>query len=275
MKQDKKDIEEIQEPENEMNQDYFDFVKSSVKDGSYFKDALNWYLVQYVNPICQRAILIFSTIIATIVLFILVELIQNTFPLVEEFPVIIKAKDKSLYFPHLVALKSQDKKEALTVDEAIAKYLLSIYVSDREGYDFSKAEIADVNNKFNRIKNTSSIDEYRRFQIIMSRDNPESPINQFGKDVIKKVRVNSVTFIKKSSDSLTGKARDFISARIPTEAEVRFTTTTTIKSNSGINNQDKNFLAKISFYFSGANKNDSNKTLNFTVNSYKLYEITQ
>ncbi|MBM5782188.1 MAG: hypothetical protein FJ368_02065, partial [Pelagibacterales bacterium] len=140
-------------------------------------------------------------------------MIQNSFPLVEEFPVIIKSKDQSLYFPHLVALKSKEKKEVMTVDESIAQYLLSIYVKDREGYDFSKAEISDVNKKFSRIKNTSSVDEYRRFQIIMSRDNPESPINQFGKDVSKQAEITSIVFVKKTSDSLSGKARDFISAR--------------------------------------------------------------
>ncbi len=271
----KEDIEENQNLEAEMDQEYFDFIKSSVKDGGYFKDALNWYFIKYVNPICQRAILVFSTVIAAIVLFVLIELIQNSFPLVEEFPLIIKSKDQSLYFPHLVALKSKEKKEVMTVDESIAKYLLSIYVKDREGYDFSKAEISDVNKKFSRIKNTSSVDEYRRFQIIMSRDNPESPINQFGKDVLKQVDVTSVVFVKKTPDSLSGKARDFISARIPTEAEVRFSAKTTIKSISGITNQTENFLAKISFYFGGADKNDKNKNLNFTVNSYKLYKVTQ
>lgn len=274
MKQENK-IEQNQESNNALTPEYFDFVKSSVKDGSYFKDAFDWYLINYVNPICQRTILVFSTIVASIVLFVLIELIQNSFPLVEEFPVIINAKDQSTYFPHLVAIKPKTKEEALTVDEAIAKYLLSVYVSDREGYDFSKAEISDINKKFNRIKNTSSIDEYRVFQAIMSRANPESPINNFGKDVVKKIAVTSVNFIKKDSEGLTQKARYFISSRIPTDAEVRFTATTKVTSISGISEKKEYFLARISFYFSGAEKNSDKKQLNFTVNSYKLYKVTK
>ncbi len=87
--------------------EYNEFIKKSVKEGSYFKDAVDWYFMRYISPFCERTILIFAAVVSVIVLFYLTELIKGTFPLEEEFPVIIKAKDQSLYFPHLISIGSK------------------------------------------------------------------------------------------------------------------------------------------------------------------------
>ncbi len=263
---------DIKKEEDEKTAEYYEFIKSSVADGSYYKDATNWYFLKYVTPFCERTILIFAAIISLVVLFYLTEIIKGTFPLVEEFPVTIKAKDQSLYFPNLVPIKSKTDKEITTVDEAIAKYLLSIYIKDREGYDYSRAEISDINKKFSRLRNTSSVNEYKQFQLFMSKDNSNSPIYQFGKNVVRQIEVKSVRFYKKPPKDFTAKARNFLYVKIPTEAEVRFTATTISTKEDVVKKESEDFVVKMSFSFSGAN-NKENKSLNFVVNSYQLYKV--
>lgn len=264
----------------------FDFIKSSVKDGSYFKDGLNWYFFRYVNPFCDRTILTLASILSVIVCYCLFVLIEGAFPLVQKNPIFIPARDESLYFPNLIPLKPHPKGVGAekydptiqTVDEAVAKYLLSIYIKDREGYDYSKSEIEDVNNKFNHIRNTSSDQQYREFQLYMSKDNPDSPIHNFGLDVAKNIEITGVTFPKVELKGFADKAKSFLSNKIPTAADVRFVATIKTKDeNDNPQTKTENYLAKIEFDFSGAVKPDKDKPnsskLNFIVNSYKLYKV--
>jgi type IV secretory pathway component VirB8 len=266
----------------------FSFIKDSVKDGSYFKDGLNWYFFRYVNPFCERTILVMATIVATIVSYCLIVMIQGAFPLVQKVPIIIRATDQSEYFHSLVPLKPSPKASGLaakqydptitTVDEAVAKYLVSTYVNDREAYDYSKSEIEDINVKFNRLKNNSSPSEYREFQLFMSKDNPVSPIHNFGQNVAQSVVIESVRFTKKEPKDFTEKAKDFLISKLPSEAEVKFSAILRIINDVGEAKEEKtNYVAKISFSFSGVvkqqDKSKKSVPLNFVVNSYKLYKV--
>lgn len=261
-------------------EEYNQYVKEVVEDKSYFKDALDWYLFRYISPICDRTLLIFGAMIACVVLFFLVELVQNAFPLVETKPIFISSKDQSLYVPKLVELKPKKGElhhdpNILSVDESVAKYLLANYVSEREGYDFSKGKIIKVNNKINRIRNNSSAKEYRAFQRIMSKDNPASPIQNFGKNIKKTVQIISVKFERQEEDNFALKAKNFIFHKIPTSAKVRFNTTTKIGQEDGTyKNENEAFVAQIIFDFDGiSNEEDSKKSLNFAVQDYKLFRV--
>lgn len=270
--------------QNTVNKDqsldeYHQHIKQSVEDGSYFKDALNWYFFRYVTPICDRTILIFGAIVAAVVLFFLVQMIRSAFPLVEEKPIFIKSFDQSRVFPNLVKLKFKEGEEGYdqniaTIDEAVLKYLLQVYVDERESYDFSKAEVKAVNRKFNHIKNNSSAAEYKSFQLIMSRDNPDSPINNFGKNVNRKVTIESVKLIKKEKHGFAQKARDFLLNEIPQNAEVRFVTNTRYyNADSTVNKAESaRFIAKINFSFDGVSPLNGSR-LNFVVKGYRLFKI--
>lgn len=282
-------FEAYQKENPEELKECLDFVKASVKDGSYFKDGLNWYFFRYVNPFCERTVLLFAGILSCVICYCLYVMIQGAFPLVQRDPIYIYAKDQSLYFPNLIPLKPRAKGPGSekydpaigTIDEAVSKYLISRYISDREAYDFSKSQIEDVNNKFNHVRNTSSEAEYREFQLYMNKDNPNSPILNFGENVVKTVDVQSFKFIKDKPTDFAGKAKDFLNSTIPTKAEVRFVAVTKTTDDLGNVKVDKqNYVAKISFYFGGASKSSDKadesqkpKTLNFVVQSYKLYKV--
>ena len=262
------------EQNNNEEKEYYDFIKESVKEGSYFEDAFNWYCLRYVGPLCERTILIIAAVISIVVLFYIYGLVKMMFPLVQTFPITIKAKDQSLYFPHLISLELKDEnKSPITIDEAIAKYLLSIYVKDRESYNYSKGEISEVNLKFNRLKNTSSAAEYKKFQLLMSDSNRDSPIYSFGKNIVRKVEVKSITFPKINSDNIIKKAKNFLNIRVPTEAEIVFTATTITLIDEEVKKLNENFVAKARFSLLPINKGEKGKSINFMVNDYQLFKV--
>jgi type IV secretory pathway component VirB8 len=275
-------LEEVTKENNEEAKEYFQFIKSSVADKSYFKDALDWYLFRYVSPVCDRTILIFGGIIAAVVCYFLIEMVQGMFPLVQRIPVFIRSFDQGEYYPDLIKLKPKSGTAGYdpmieTVDEAVLKHLVSVYVKEREGYDFRKGEIGDVNKKFTHIRNVSSLSEYKAFQSFMSKDNPSSPILNFGLNIAKSVEVDSVKFVKVESKDLTSKAKNFLMSVIPTDAEIRFSTVTK-KVNSETNeaSYDKEkYIAKIHFSFDGVKRkgDDDKKVLNFIVTEYKLFKV--
>lgn len=267
--------------ENEHDLQVQQQMKAAIKDGSYFNDAYDWYFFKYLSPICDRTLLVFSGTISAIVIFLLFQMIQQSFPLVEEFPIFYKSKDQAVYVPKLSGLKSyyansseDDKKEIGRVDEYVARYLLATYVKGREEYDYSKASIAEVNDKFKRIKDTSAASEYTKFQALMSRNNPLSPLRYFGKNVDRQVQIESIKFIRKEPEGFASIAKDFMIKEIPTQAEVRFKTTLT--NRDAIDESKKyfrqRFLAKISFSFKGIDKNQTG-AVDFVVNKYDLYRV--
>lgn len=252
-------------------------LKDDVKNGSYFKEAFDWYYFRYVTPVCDRSLLIFGGIVSVIVLFFLSEMIKQALPLVEEKPIFVRAKDQSRYFPHIIDLKPKEDeanydKDIRNVDEAVAKYLLSVYIKEREGFDFSKALVEDVNKKFNYIKNSSSDAEFELFRLVMDRDNPESPINFFGQDASKNIEIESIKFIRKRDINFTSKIKYFFSNKIPSEAEVIFTAYMEKRTLDNIEKTSQKYLAKVDFYFLGVSKKGE-KQLKFSVNSYKLFKI--
>lgn len=274
----KKTIIEAYNEQDEEAKEYLDFVKSSVEDGSYFKDATNWYFFRYLSPICDRTMLLFGSAVALVVTFFLYQMIESAFPLVEEKPIFIAEKDASLYFPNLISLKPKEgqigyDREIETVDEAILKYLIKSYIIERESFDFSSANISDVNTKFNYLQSTSSAQQYKIFQMSMGKDNPDSPIKFFGKPFSKEVEIESVKLIKKEYKDLAEQAKYFLTYDIPVEAEVRFvviTKNSTIKEN--VQESRERFLSKINFSFDGVLKEKKDK-LNFIVNRYRLFKI--
>jgi len=249
------------------------FVKEAAADGSYFKDALDWYFFRYVNPVCDRTLMAFVAIVAAIAMFCLVQIIDNLFPLVQKVPIVIKAKDQSLYTPFIKPLKNtQDR--AITVDIAILKYLVSTYVDDRESYDYRKSEVEDINKKFRRIRNASSFAEYKNFQTTMSKDNPDSPLNNFGQNIYRTIEVQSVEFEQGQTQDYYSKLRNFFLNDLPKTANIKFITSTHSFDDNNVEQIKKEtYVAKLKFEFAGVNREAKSGVLNFSVNSYKLYKV--
>jgi type IV secretory pathway component VirB8 len=266
-------VENINQENQKETKENFDAIRDSVESGEYFKDGVNWYFFRYVNPFCERTIFFISFTCIALMFYMLFNLIEASYPLVKKVPIVVKAVDESLYFPYLIKLKSQNNTNIKSVDEAVLSYLLKKYVMNRENHNYSDAEIEPINLKFNQIRNTSSSAEYINFQNFMSKNNPSSPIYDFGKDAYRKVHIDSVNFIENSPKTFSDKAKSFLIDAIPTDAEIRYTLR--YKHDNG-EQTDQKYLVKINFTFSGIHRienNDTDPTLPFRVNSYKTYII--
>jgi type IV secretory pathway component VirB8 len=263
-------------PSKEEEKEHYEFIKAAVNDGSFFKDGLNWYFFRYVNPFCERTIFFIISILTSLMLYLLVQMIESCYPLVQKVPIIIPSLDQSKYFPYLIQLKPKDDLSIKSVDEAVAKYLIKKYIKNRENHDYKKAEIEPITIKFNQIRNTSSPAEYRAFQNFMSKNNPTSPILDFSKDAYRHVEIDSVTFIRNEPQTFANKAIDFLTTPIPTDAEIRYILISKKENEDEI---QQKYLVKMNFTFLGVVRpNDNNKLdtsfLKFIVNSYKTYIIS-
>lgn len=261
-------------------------IRDAVESGDFFKEAFEWYFARYVRPLCDRTILIICAIIAIFVLNSLYTMFKNTFPLVVSKPIFTSGHDQSLYFPKITKLRPKAGEKGYdadlkTVDDSVIKYLISNYIKDREGYDFSKGEIEEVNNKINRIKNLSSDQEFGKFYGFMGEENPESPINYFGRKIKKIITIDSVKFTRIERRSAASKVFNYFKLEIPLEASVNFTATTSwIDDDGKKNSSEEKFFVKIGYEYEPINfnpskKDNNQKSLKFLVRKYDLYRPKQ
>ena len=275
---------------DETAKEYLQYVKDSVDSGEYFKDSLDWYLFRYLSPICDRTKLLLGTILAIIVVYSLYEVIESSFPLVEEKAIFVWEKDASMYFPHLKKLKPKEGEDGYdinieTVDEAVLKYLITLYVKERESFEFIKFDsIIDLNaeltRKRNYIEEQSSLEEYNNnYRLVISNKSPRSPINFFGKKISKTIEINKIRIIKEKYGDFAHQAKNFLSYTIPEKAEVIFNVVTTdYEDEFKPKTSKERFLAKLDFSFDGAKLekfkgDDQKQKLNFKVTKYRLFKI--
>ena len=259
---------------NELSEEYIERVKDSVHNGSFFKDSMQWYVFQYIRPCVDRNLMLIFSLIGVFCVYHLYDIIESSFPLVKEVPVVIREHDTSTFRPMIKKLKDPNSSNVLAADESVAKYLLSNYVTQRESFDFRDSDVKEINRKFNIRKNNSSYLEYRGFRSQMNRSNPTSPIRFFGREVYKTVDILSLKFIKKKSRSKIDSILTYFSPKSSDSAEVRFKATTFSKNEDGKKvESSKRYLAKISFDFSGLDRNEKSGVLSFSVKDYELFEI--
>jgi type IV secretory pathway component VirB8 len=264
--------------QEELNE-YFSFVKQNIDSGKYFKDAIDWYYFRYVNQICERAYLIIAIVILLSISYVVKTMSDSLFPLVVPQPIFISAKSTKDAVPKIVKLKPR-KGEANfdprveNFDDSIIKYLLKNYVINREKFDFKDGDIEQVNKKFNRIKNTSTLREYKNFQKYMSKDNPNSPIKLFSKNATREITINEIKFYRKTPKNFAEKIIFYIANSIPYEADVFFSSNTKTYNDIGlpIYNTEK-FMAKIKYDYQPFFKTNTQANINFSVSQYVLYKV--
>ncbi len=277
---------------------YNSFIKESVSNRQYFKDAVEWYVFRYINPINERSLLLIASLVSALIVYCLYSMLSYIFPLIEKKPIFIRSIDETKYHFYLQNLKPHPKSaidkekydpKITNLNEAVAKKLVSYYVKEFESYDYRETSFDKVNEKFNKIRNLSSKKIYNEFQNMMSSDNPSSPVNFIGKDIQKRVIINSVEIAKKPLNKAVERAKNFFfEEHIPSEAEVNFTTITKIADEEGYRDISEKYIAKLKFEFSGTkdtenfsykkNKshqaiNDKEREIKFIVTDYQLLKV--
>ncbi|MDD2840429.1 MAG: type IV secretion system protein [Rickettsiales bacterium] len=263
----------MEEPSNYNNFDdnYRDSIKYCVGNGTYFKDAFNWYCNLYLRPIVDRTFFVFMSIMGVVIIYNVIGLISLILPLKEDVYIAIREKDLTKYQTTIHDISKS--KEANSTDENILKYLVNNYVAERESHNYKTSNINDINLKMERVKNVSSPDVFNDFKYFMSADNNNGPYYYFGKNIETTVDITSFNFIRIHRTKFVDKIIDYFNVGlIPIKAEVFYTLSTQFGDN--VNYQKRKAI--LSFKFVGVERNEKTgeySPVKFVVTSYKSYLI--
>ncbi len=251
-----------QEKQN-INSEKEEFIKKSIEDGSYFKDAVEWFGSRYIEPITEKTFLVFLSIIGVVITYTIITMISNLLPLTEKVAIVLKEKDSTKYLPIITPLRDDEK---LTTNEAVLKYLVIHYLKDREEHYYPKGNLTKYTDKFERIKNTSSNEAFVDFKQFMSKSNKDSPIHYFGQDVERKVEITSFSFIRNKQGFFTKTGEFFAEEKFPKKAVIKYK----VKLITPFKTTESSETTEISFNFGGIKRNSKKEylPLNFKVISY-------
>lgn len=156
-----------------MSKDLKTFIVQKVEDGSYFKDALEWYSCRYIYPFTSRSAMLLIVIFFIFASYVMLKVTHHDYQH-KQYPLPIYAEDEVLYIPKIKSISTQ--KEPINI--SVARYLSSKYVTFREGYnpnDF--IELLNKEVLLKKIKALSSKKIFNDYQNFMNPDiNPDSPI---------------------------------------------------------------------------------------------------
>lgn len=177
-------------------------IARKVRDGSYFKDAQNWYSGKYLYPVAERAMMFLFASATIFALIPIATLVKTSVQSDNSVPVPIIVEDSTSH----QAIISPLAKNGETAQEAVAKYLISDYVKARENYSYNVMGNNDERRMLiKKIKSSSAksvLDEYNNY---MSEANPYSPLVKYKDHTKRVIDIVSVQFIDK--DKASGKAK--------------------------------------------------------------------
>lgn len=182
-------------------------VNDKVRSGEYFREARTMYGFFVNDPMSERYLYIFITLLAIIVLYIGATAAMQLFPLGRREPFVFDSyniDDELPVVKPLKAFKDQDP------NIAILNFLLDNYVKLRENY-----EIVQIERNANGVRSQSLPKVYQEYQYNMDPSNAPSPIARYQRDAKRQVVVRDINiFEKKSADVIfdayvdAGKQRD-------------------------------------------------------------------
>lgn len=176
-------------------------IAQKIKDGSYFKDAREWYARQYLFPATERSFLLLIAIITSFVFFLSINNIKSlSIGSDEPIPVIVKVDNATDYFPIIKPLAKQHE----NTQAVVTKYLISDYLKTREEYHYSKDISEVLKNNLKKIRRSSAKSVLNEYQSYMSEANKYSPVIRYRDHTSRDVEIKNIVF--DNGDPSSGKA---------------------------------------------------------------------
>ncbi|MDR1499273.1 MAG: hypothetical protein LBS34_03225 [Rickettsiales bacterium] len=197
---------------------YSKVVAEIVDGGYYYKDAMDWYCLKYLNAVAERTFFILLSVMSLIIVMFLYYTIKNMLPLKEEFPVLTKQSDAVNYYTTIQKIKPDTPN--YNSNEAILRFLLINYVRTLFTHNYRSGNIEDLNNKLTKVKNYSTDEVFQRYRETFNKISAD----MFNKQVDQNIVVKSFRFAVKKDAKRSKKMLDYLFTKIPTEAEITYTT---------------------------------------------------
>lgn len=225
-------------------------IRRSVADGSYFIKSKQWFDELYHRPIAERSYFIFIMVLSAITIFFSTITYLSMQPLKRTVPYTIYSQDIAEELPIIKRLRS---KPAEDINIALARFLLTNYVTEREAYRY---DVTKLEWQFNRIRSTSGEKEFQRYQQFINPENPASPFTKYGRTTSRNVRIYNLNMDLGSN---------------PQRAVVYFTTVIS----DGKTQQQNNWVANIAFRFPKLTVNqETNEVMQLNPQTGK-YEVAE
>ncbi len=192
--------------------------------GALFQDGLRWYNEKFLSSHTEKVT--FIIIFATWGLIILMSIIEifSMFPISRRESFVIK--NNNAYDDVIKITKMPNY--YLNIDENVIRYLTEEYIKNRESYSFNGLEFTKFQQKLDYIKNTSSPKVFEEFQSYLTQENEDNPIANFTAGSTRIFTTISFQYVEQKISGLFSKLGNLlIEKKLPSEAVVYFTTTTT------------------------------------------------
>jgi len=162
-----------------------EIIAEKLEDGSYYKEARQWYNVMYLSPISERIFFVILTITSGVIFIFGVMALIYLLPISPRVPFIYSAKNIAKEIPVITRLRASKE----STNPALIRYYLKVYAEMRESYSEDKFLLR---REFVKVYSDPSVfNEYNR---ITHPDNPRSPIRRYGSFTDLKVQVKHITF---------------------------------------------------------------------------------
>lgn len=163
-----------------------DPLTDAVEDGSYYKNARNWYSDIFHNPIAERSYYIITTILSLICFYCSVEALIRLHPISPTVALTIYSDDIWDNIPRIkkLAESSEEDKNA-----AVEKYMISDYVMKHESYDLPKYEF-----RYRNVWSHSTPAVFEQYKQNIDANNPSSPYRQFADQEVRNINIRSIQY---------------------------------------------------------------------------------
>lgn len=176
-------------------------IAEKLRDGSYYKDALDWYSLKYIYPITERTLMVVFAILGLCALIPIMTLYFSVHGVNSKVAFPIYAENTTDYVSVMQPLVKGEE----SAQEAVARYLISDYVISREQYvrkDISAEKLKYLQKKI-RVSSTKNVlNEYFAYT---NELNPYSPAMRYSDHTDRFIEINSLQFL--DNDQTSGKAK--------------------------------------------------------------------
>jgi|GEM_PF-1529065 len=182
-------------------------IAEKVRDGSYFRDAIEWYNEKYLYPVTERSMMFIFMVAAVVALIPIASFLAKISDSIIKIPFPIYSADLTEHYSVINTLAKEDE----SPQTAIAEYLIKDYVISREEYIYKNINADSLRNLLKKIKFSSSKQVLNEYVGYMSDTNPYSPITRYKYHTNRYVEIKSLSFL--DSDQTSGKSRVVFEAK--------------------------------------------------------------
>lgn len=161
-----------------------------IHSGAYFRDARRWYAHTFIQPFCERSMLMIFTAISALAFLLIIINSFHILPITQKVPLALATEKADTEYLQIKPL-TRHKEDAWT---AVATYLVRTYIEQRESYSPANYSKENIGLQKQRIRKNSSKDVYQNYESLIDISNPRSPIRLYRDTITRSITFQHMNF---------------------------------------------------------------------------------